>query len=634
MRKHRKSKICMVLLLVTMLFFTMSTSALAGETYYVEVGETFEVPFWCDCNDTSHWGIGTENESVWMQRINVVSGTIVFYASQPGRDTIAMHCNNCGKSDYASVEVSDPGHRDIGLYFSESSLELDAGEGVQLDAYWGDPVYQPNLQFSSSNSSVVSLSNQRNGSVYVEGRRDGSATITVTDTKSGNTDTCYVRVHSGNYSVSITRPSGATYEQYESASPLSVTATVTDPSGRMYSDGITYQWYSGNSYDTCNRAINAATSNYYYPDTGYIGTTYYACVATYDVGSVHATAASTPVAVTVKGQSYNYGIYLVSNDTTIDSGGSTQLVARIYDSNRNLVYGSYDVEWTISSDRYAALSKRYSTTSQGKAVNSLTSTRYATNSNTVTVTARVYINGRSYSDSVTVKIREARENYSVVLDSSQNTLTAGQSAILSAKVYLNGTLATNITPTVEWSIQNANSFASLANSKTSAIRGVASNTLKTNGAVNTTVSITPVAKVTINGETYTGYTVVQIRPGSSTSPVNRIVMQVDNTTILSGATTIYNDVPPVIVNNRTMVPVRVVTELLGGTASWNEAAQTITLNMNGQTLNMTVGKNIPGFDAAPVILNSRTYVPVRYVAEAMGAKVEWAAGTQQIVIQK
>ena len=50
---------------------------------------------------------------------------------------------------------------------------------------------------------------------------------------------------------------------------------------------------------------------------------------------------------------------------------------------------------------------------------------------------------------------------------------------------------------------------------------------------------------------------------------NKIVLQIGNRNILENDTTITNDVAPVIVDNRTMVPIRVITETLGGTAHWN-----------------------------------------------------------------
>lgn len=114
----------------------------------------------------------------------------------------------------------------------------------------------------------------------------------------------------------------------------------------------------------------------------------------------------------------------------------------------------------------------------------------------------------------------------------------------------------------------------------------------------------------------------------------RVVMQINNRNILLNNRTITNDVAPVIVDNRTMVPIRVITETLGGTAHWNANTRTVTLNMDGKTLTMTIGQTISGFDAAPIILNDRTYVPVRYVAERLGASVEWVGESQQIIITK
>ena len=114
----------------------------------------------------------------------------------------------------------------------------------------------------------------------------------------------------------------------------------------------------------------------------------------------------------------------------------------------------------------------------------------------------------------------------------------------------------------------------------------------------------------------------------------RIVMQIGNTNIAANDKTKANDVAPFIVGDRTLVPIRIVTELLGGSAHWDDATRTVTLYIDGKVLSMTIGKEIPGFGTSAVIMNDRTYVPIRYVAEKLGANVEWIAATQQIVIEK
>ena len=113
-----------------------------------------------------------------------------------------------------------------------------------------------------------------------------------------------------------------------------------------------------------------------------------------------------------------------------------------------------------------------------------------------------------------------------------------------------------------------------------------------------------------------------------------IIMQIGSKTIQAYGKTITNDASPLIVNNRTMVPIRVVTETLGGTAVWNEAARTVTLVINGKTITMTIDVALEKYGVAPIIINNRTYVPIRFVAEELGADVQWNETTQQITITK
>ena len=94
----------------------------------------------------------------------------------------------------------------------------------------------------------------------------------------------------------------------------------------------------------------------------------------------------------------------------------------------------------------------------------------------------------------------------------------------------------------------------------------------------------------------------------------------------------YNDVAPVIVDNRTMVPIRVITELLGGTADWNEETKEVTLTIDGKVIRMTVGVVLEKYGVAPVIINDRTYVPIRFVADELGAETSWDEATKTVTI--
>ncbi len=114
----------------------------------------------------------------------------------------------------------------------------------------------------------------------------------------------------------------------------------------------------------------------------------------------------------------------------------------------------------------------------------------------------------------------------------------------------------------------------------------------------------------------------------------RIVLQINNKNIVINNRTITNDVAPVIVDNRTLVPVRIVTELLGGTADWDAENRTVTLTIDGKVLTLVIDEEIPGYGTGATIIDNRTYVPIRYIAEKLGANVEWVAETRQIIIEK
>jgi hypothetical protein len=90
------------------------------------------------------------------------------------------------------------------------------------------------------------------------------------------------------------------------------------------------------------------------------------------------------------------------------------------------------------------------------------------------------------------------------------------------------------------------------------------------------------------------------------------------------------DVPPAVIDGRTMVPMRVIFEALGAEIYWDGRTQTITATASGLEIISQIGDMyifVNGartrMDVAPVIMNGRTLVPVRFVSEAFGAEVVW-----------
>ncbi len=95
-----------------------------------------------------------------------------------------------------------------------------------------------------------------------------------------------------------------------------------------------------------------------------------------------------------------------------------------------------------------------------------------------------------------------------------------------------------------------------------------------------------------------------------------------------------SEVAPLIDNGRILVPVRKIFEQLGAEITWDNATRTITATKGKSTVQMKIGsksakangKNVT-LDAPPRIEDGRTIVPLRFVSQAFGGKVEWNAAT-------
>lgn len=102
------------------------------------------------------------------------------------------------------------------------------------------------------------------------------------------------------------------------------------------------------------------------------------------------------------------------------------------------------------------------------------------------------------------------------------------------------------------------------------------------------------------------------------------------------------DSQPYIVEGRTMVPVRAISEALGAQVYWDAETEIITITIfETTTLNLKIGisaytinGNSYVMDAAPVIREDRTMVPLRFVAEGLGCEVVWHEATSSVELTK
>lgn len=90
------------------------------------------------------------------------------------------------------------------------------------------------------------------------------------------------------------------------------------------------------------------------------------------------------------------------------------------------------------------------------------------------------------------------------------------------------------------------------------------------------------------------------------------------------------ETPPIIINKRTMVPLRFIVENFGGNIYWNNLDSSIKIVFPEKEILMWINNSISYIngdkyilDAPPVIINGRTLVPIRFVAEALGSYVFW-----------
>ena len=111
-----------------------------------------------------------------------------------------------------------------------------------------------------------------------------------------------------------------------------------------------------------------------------------------------------------------------------------------------------------------------------------------------------------------------------------------------------------------------------------------------------------------------------------------MTLQIGNTDVKFNNGDKKLDAPPLISQNRTLVPLRFISESLGANVSWENTTKNVTVELDGKKLNMQIGKEIEGSGAAPIISNNRTLVPIRYISEQLGANVLWVPSTQTISI--
>ena len=132
---------------------------------------------------------------------------------------------------------------------------------------------------------------------------------------------------------------------------------------------------------------------------------------------------------------------------------------------------------------------------------------------------------------------------------------------------------------------------------------------------------------------------------SATTPVqknsDKIILTIGQKEATVFGDKITNDVAPVVKNDRTMLPIRFIAEALGAKVGWNADDQIVTVTKDSTIIVITIGSDKAlvnnkqvTLDSVAYIENDRTYLPIRFVTENIGADVKWNGADKTVTITK
>lgn len=155
--------------------------------------------------------------------------------------------------------------------------------------------------------------------------------------------------------------------------------------------------------------------------------------------------------------------------------------------------------------------------------------------------------------------------------------------------------------------------------------------------IDTTIGETYYISVWSNGKIETGDYKICI--GNENRIVDKKTSSQSGITVLVNGASVSFDQPPVVENGRTLVPLRAIFEALGANVGWDQDTQTVSASKSGIQISLKLGStkmyvngSAKTLDVPAKVINSRTLVPVRAVSEAFGCDVQWDGNTQTVII--
>ena len=141
--------------------------------------------------------------------------------------------------------------------------------------------------------------------------------------------------------------------------------------------------------------------------------------------------------------------------------------------------------------------------------------------------------------------------------------------------------------------------------------------------------------------TATASMIITVSRGDALKTGITVIITIGQGTATTNGVVSVLDAPPFITNGRTMVPLRFISESLGAQVDWNALTRTVTVQGGGNTIILTVGVSTAtvngqarSLEAPPQIVGGRTFVPLRFINESLGAQVNYNSTTRSITITR
>ncbi len=138
-----------------------------------------------------------------------------------------------------------------------------------------------------------------------------------------------------------------------------------------------------------------------------------------------------------------------------------------------------------------------------------------------------------------------------------------------------------------------------------------------------------------------GYNTMEVKDdsGNATTYLIKLKNPAIVSVVLDGQK-IYFDQLPVIESGRTLVPLRAIFEAIGAGVDWDDNTNTVTAKKDDVEIKLTIDSSVAfkngeeiGLDVPARVINGRTLVPVRFVADCFGVNVDWDDSIHQVILE-